>query len=824
MTDQMLAVTNTVILMGDTNINTLKDSGSILVQDFLNNFSLNQLVKSPTYHKGTPSLIDHFYTSKPRRFSSVINYDCGLSDFHDIVATSTKICVPKCPPKVKFYRSYKNFKEDLFLHDLQSVPFHIIDIFTDIDDSHWAFDMLVKDVIDSHAPLKKKIIKYPEAPFMNSALRKAMYAKRQSRNCALKDPRNPIKRERYRMLRNRFVALRKTSMQQYFKERCSNGPQSRKLWDTMKPFFSNKNHQSDCTALREGDHIVTNPSDIVNIFSDHFSKITEGIGLSEDHAGMSLRDILSSYDDHPSILKISGHHLGRSFGLHSVTSNDVSKVLREVNPNKATGHDSFPPKLLKIAAPALTTVIMNIVNRILLEKKFPIDFKKAEITPVFKSDNKHVKSNYRPISILPCLAIVTEKLINSQLVTLSNDIFNPYVSAYRKCHNTQCVVLKAVEDWKASLDKGNYVAAVSMDLSKAFDVLPHGLLLSKLKAYGCDYDTVTLFHNYLTSRNQRVKISNHKSVWSPIVKGVPQGSVLGPVLFNIFINDIFYFVKHCSIYNYADDNVISCSSTTVGALKCKLESDISQVLQWFNVNGMKANPTKFQLISFGSYAVNLSNISVADLELNAQSCIKYLGVYIDSKLSFCNHVEFLCRKASRQINALMRLSNIIDYDTKFTMYKSFITANFEYCPLIWSLCNKTEMNKICRLQGRALRFVTSNFTLRSHELLQECKIVRFSDTIVNRIAIEMYKIMNNLVPSFICELFERQNNYSLRQGNSVALKLPRTTKYGKYSIVYVGAKIWNSLPSVFKEAVTLNDFKNFLSQWEQRDVWFYLSF
>jgi hypothetical protein len=512
-----------------------------------------------------------------------------------------------------------------------------------------------------------------------------------------------------------------------------------------------------------------------------------------------------------------------TFKLTCTRDSDVMKIIKTLNPNKATGHDSFPPKLLKISGPAIVNVITCLFNRIVNNKLFPSEMKKAEVSPIFKSADKYEKTNYRPISILPSLNTVFEKLINSQLQCFSDIIFNDKICAHRKCHSTQSVILKAVEDWKSFLDKHEHVAAVSTDLSKAFDVLPHGLLLAKLKAYGFDNDTLVIFHDYLSNRSQRIKISNTRSDWCKIKKGVPQGSVLGPVLFNLFINDIFYFVNNCCMYNYADDNVISYHATSIDDLKSVLESNLLNLLDWFSSNGLKANPSKFQLISFGN--TDIGSVTVGDSVIEQQSCIKYLGVLIDKKLSFSDQVNNVCTKASRQVNALMRLSNLLDQNTKLLLYNAFISANYEYCSIIWSLCNKNLLKKLCKIQHRALRFVSNNYQAEYKDLLTDSNSSCITIMFIRKIAIEMYKVAHNLLPPFVGALFNFCNsNFTLRSQNNFILKAPNTTKYGKLSFIYVGVKIWNKLPKSLKEADSLSAFKVLIKNFNfQADIWSYVN-
>ena len=817
LTDRMLKDADTIILMGDTNINFLNETLASSVRDYLSSFSLSQLIKTATCFKGCPSLLDHVYTNKPRRFTSVVNYDCGLSDFHNCIAVSTKLTCPKRPTQVKYYRSYKHFDESSFLRDISYIPFQVMDIFSDINDSYWAFDVLIKEIIDEHIPLKKKFINHTNAPFMNSALRKSMYRKRQARNKARKNPKNCHLWEDYRQKRNEFVSIRRESIKNYFKERCT-GPQNKNLWSTLKPFFSNKSRSSECVSLIENDVLINNESDIASIFNDYFSSITDDIGITEDLSNCTIQDIIHHYSEHPSIIKIKEHYVKRDFTVECVTMTDVQKELKSLNPRKATGHDLFPPRILKICAPVLCHVITDLVNKIICNTSFPDHFKRAEISPVFKCENRLDKRKFRPVSILVCVSTVTERLITKKLNSFVNEIFCDSISAYRKSFNTQSVVLKAVEDWKASLDKNLFVSAISTDLSKAFDVIPHGLLIAKLSAYGCNFSTLSSVYDYLSNRLQRVKINNCRSNWSLIKKGVPQGSVLGPILFNIFINDIFMFVEKCNIYNYADDNLLSCTSNSLESLKLYLEKDVKNLLAWFECNGMKANPDKFQLISFG-VKNNLNDISIGQTVIQSQSVIKYLGVHVDDKLSFNAHVTEICKKSGRQASALMRLCNLLDYDTKLLLYKSFISSNFEYCPLVWSFCNKVDYNKVLKIQCRALRFVCKNFVDNFETLLNECNVLGVNHVNFLKLIIEMYKCLKNLSPRFLCSLFEfKSTDYNFRKSKLLDLKRPRSTKYGKNSFTFYGVQVWNSLPNYMKNAENLDDLKKFLHNFKDFKV------
>ena len=245
-----------------------------------------------------------------------------------------------------------------------------------------------------------------------------------------------------------------------------------------------------------------------------------------------------------------------------------------------------------------------------------------------------------------------------------------------------------------------------MDLSKAFDCLPHDLLLLKLKYYGLSEPALDLLKSYLQNRKQCVKLGGCISDFKEIYKGVPQGSILGPNLFNIFINDIFEFVQDSNLYNYADDNtLISFSHSDIQVVKSTLETDSLALIQWFSDNKMQANPDKFQAISIGD-KTKKENVSfiLNDTVINCDESVQLLGVTLDFKLKFDIHVSDMCKKASRQLNALKRVGRYLCKLGRLTVYHSFIMSNFSYCPLAWHFCGETQTKKIEKNPGTCAPF------------------------------------------------------------------------------------------------------------------------
>ena len=245
-----------------------------------------------------------------------------------------------------------------------------------------------------------------------------------------------------------------------------------------------------------------------------------------------------------------------------------------------------------------------------------------------------------------------------------------------------------------------------MDLSKAYDCLPHDLLLAKLSAYGFDSSAITLIGNYLSNRYQRVKIGSTFSSYLEILRGVPQGSILGPILFNLFINDLMFFIQETEVCNFADDTTIySCSSNYDEATQ-KLSAGTHLVLNWFRINSMVANPSKFQIMFLLS---NIDNneitFMVQDKKVRSKTEVKLLGITIGNKPSFNKHISNLCSTASNRLRALARIRKFLSLEQAKRLSEAYIMSTFKYCPLIWMFCNKTANNQINKIHKRSLRLV-----------------------------------------------------------------------------------------------------------------------
>ena len=342
-------------------------------------------------------------------------------------------------------------------------------------------------------------------------------------------------------------------------------------------------------------------------------------------------------------------------------------------------------------------------------------------------------------------------------------LLNNLLSAFRNGHSCQSLLVKCIEDWKSALARQNHVGVLFMDLSKAFDCLPHSLLIAKLEAYGLDTASCNLVANYLSNRKQRVKLADSKSNWAPITKGVPQGSILGPLLFNIFINDLFLFIEKCNLYNYADDNFLSYVSKSSTELLDSLTLDGKISIKWFQENVMKANPDKFQFLAISSKTKKFELILSPDTVIKSEPHVKALGVTIDSKLNFSEHISELSKKAARQLNALARISNCLDINSRKIIYQSFVASNFNHCPLVWHFCGKINNSKLEKIHERALKIIYRDYESTYNDLITKSNSSTLLLSRLRKLLCEIFKSIKKINTACLNDLFEiKESKYSFR--------------------------------------------------------------
>ena len=372
-----------------------------------------------------------------------------------------------------------------------------------------------------------------------------------------------------------------------------------------------------------------------------------------------------------------------------------------------------------------------------------------------------------------------------------------------------------VEKWRKALDNKYKVAAVTTDLSKAFDCINHDLMIAKLQAYGFSKSALVYINNYLKNRFQRTKVNNTFSEWSGINSGIPQGSILGPLLFNIYVNDLFYFLDEKKVTNYADDNTPYEIDKFLNDVITQLEGNISILSIWFTDNYFKMNADKCHLLVLKHK--DEMKINVHDKFINGEEIVNLLGIKIDNNLDFEEHVTSLCKKSSHKLHALARVASFMDKNKLRSLMKAFIESQFSYCPLVWMFHSRKLNNIINRIHERALRIAYNDYNTSFEELLIKDNSFTIHERNLQRLAIEMYKSKNNISPPFMKGVFpESKNCINLRCKPIFETHNVKTVYNGTKTISFRGPQIWSIIPTSIKNAGTLPEFKSLIKKWKPK--------
>ena len=747
--------------------------------------------------------------------------------------TILKSQLSRLKPRKITYRSYKNFNVENFLEDLSEMfeTYFPKSDYQNSDLTYNSFVNILVNTLNKHAPLKARIIRGNQASFMGRDLRKGIMTRSRLKSKYNQDP-TPENRLKYTRQRNLCVSLRNKAIRYDFHKETSKGNlTSKSFYKLLKPYLTNKGSLvNNDLILIESDEMISESSEVAEIFNDYFVNIVRtSTGVNPNNIKDFLpknvcntevvENIIQHYQDHPSILKIQEcvKHT-ETFSLKHVTPGEVNDHLKKLNEMKSTGDDKIPVKILKISANILDKPLTKVINSSINNMAFPTEAKTAAVTPIFKSDDKNDKKNYRPVSILNSLSKILENVIKDQITPFFDNFLSTFISAYRKCYSSQHVLLRLIETWRDCLDQSELFGIILMDLSKAFDCIPHDLLIAKLNAYGVDDIALTYIYSYLKDRKQAVRINDTYSTYMNILSGVPQGSILGPILFNVFINDLFLFIKIANIHNYADDNAIQHQASTLEDLTNVLESESNIAVDWLSRNEMIVNPKKFQLLL--SMKRNTEDfigkpINVSGKTIFSTDSIKFLGINIDNKLKFNEHINSLCRHASQQLNSLYRLNKYLTFESKQVLVNSFIYSNFNYCPLVWHITSANSIKKIEKIQERSLRFLYNDFNTSYDQLLELAGKSTMLVSRVKTLCIEIYKTINCINPNYMQNIFMKSiNRISPRYPNNLNVPQVNQSNYGTKSLRVLGPKIWNELPEEIKSAETLKMFKTNIKMWE----------
>lgn len=498
------------------------------------------------------------------------------------------------------------------------------------------------------------------------------------------------------------------------------------------------------------------------------------------------------------------------------TVEQVSKKLQSLNPSKAPGIDSIHPRVLKECHAELSRVLVTLFNKSINDSILPDPWKLAQVTPLFKKGEKKQSSNYRPVSLTVVLCKVLESLIRDSLMNHmdTNNLFNISQHGFRSQRSCVTQLLEIMEEWSEILDKGGKVDCIYLDFAKAFDTVPHQRLLIKLKAYGIQGQVLDWIENFLSDRKQQVRIGSSVSSWKDVLSGIPQGSVLGPILFLIYINDLPSAVNNITKL-FADDTklyreVVSRSDEE------NLQSDLDSLAEWSNKWQLRFNASKCKCIHYGK---NCSNYvyTMCGQDIENVCTEKDLGVTFDQELRFSVHIQQKVKKANQILGMIRNTFQCLDKEVFLPLYKSLIRPHLEYASVIWKPNLKKDIISIENVQRRATKMVSGLKEFSYEERLKTLGLPTLYYRRDRSDMIQLFKIMHkyDVINTSNIDVAES----GITRGHSLKLNKSRVlTRYGTQRFSTRVVNPWNSLKEEAVTAQSVNSFKSALNEaWKGRD-------
>ncbi|MES9994358.1 MAG: reverse transcriptase family protein [Candidatus Thiodiazotropha sp.] len=793
-----------ILINGDFNLDILKSACNRKVFDLCQHFSLNQFINEPThYTESSSSIIDLFFTSNINSIlhggvgqpilDQNIRYHCPVY----CILNFDKPITPIYSRHIWLYDrgDYLSLSRDLDNTDWSALKSDDIDTYTNNVTER------ITELAKKHIPNKDIKVRKSDPPWLTTNIKRLM-RKRKRLYDKYKKSKNINDFETYKNARNKVTfEIRQSKQKQLDKlteKLKSNDLNQKDWWKTLK-YFITPEQQSTLPPLCKDDIIYTNENDKANILNLFF---TEQTILDDSNATL------------PTVNQTPPHKLESI----SITSQEVEDVLKSLKTGKAAGPDSIDNRLLKELAQPLCAPLADLFNFSIAKGKVPNLWKQANVTPVFKKNDPSDVSNYRPISLLNTLGKVLEKIVHKYVFNFLNDhhVITTLQSGFVPGDSTVNQLVDIYNTFCRALDEGKEVRAIFCDISKAFDRVWHKGLLFKLHSVGISGSLLQWFTDYLANRKQRVVIPGASSNWSSVQAGVPQGSILGPLLFLLYINDIVENINS-SIRLFADDTTLYIIVDNPVQAAYQLNSDLSKIHQWANQWLVTFNPSKSESVIFSRKRnrpnhpqVLMDQEPIQDVNLH-----KHLGIIFSNDCTWHDHLEYIKSKAWTRINVMRKLKFKLDRKSLQIIYFTFIRPILEYADVVWSNCTQYEINELEKIQNEAARIVSGATKLVSiNALIHECGW----ETLLNRRKkhklLLFYKMQNSLSPNYLSSLVPptigNTTSYPLRNSSDL-LTVHASSQLYYNSFLPSVIREWNELPEDVRNLPSIATFKHELN-------------
>ena len=763
----------------------------------MSSFKLQQIItKATRIAKDSESCIDHIWTNRPDMYSSRDVMCCFLSD-HRLIYTGRKNITIKRESKIIEARSFRKFNETNFESDLNDINWNPVGAADSPDEGWKQFVGLFLPVCDKHAPIKKIKVSDQQPSWITDDYLNLRRQTQKAREIAEKSN-STADWEKARVLRNKLNYLRNKLKSNDIQEKLNdnkNNPDG--LWKTLKSILPGKTI-SEIPAVKTENGMVNDKQEVCNEINNFFCSIGETLAQKFDHIDDECNE-LPKYE-------------GESFKFEPVTEEQVYKCLNSLDVKKATGLDGISSRLLKAGAGPLTSPLTMLFNNSISSGQVPQKWKLSRVTPLFKEGSRDDVNNYRPISVIPVVMKIFERLIHNQLYAFltQQNLLSSHQSGFRSMHST-LTTLTDVTDYilKNIDDAGQIVGGVFIDLKKAFDTVNHAILLKKLTSFGIMGMELDWFKSYLSDREQATKIGTTLSKSKGVCFGVPQGTILGPLLFTMYINDLPLTVSSdTKITLYADDTAVFFASKDINEINAHLNAVLERITSWMEVNKLTLNAQKTKAMLFCTSYYNKKadelSLSMSGEHLEIVDQCKYLGVILDQNLKWDAQVNQTCKTVSKYIGMMYRIRQWLNTPQMNTIYKALILPRLTYCDAVWGNCSSTLCDRVERLQNRAGRAILKVPVRTPSYLIRErLKWKSLTNLRHDNLCLLVYKCVAGFVPQYLQTSFtfvKNTHQYSTRgsaQGN-IALNFKPRTESGRRAFFFRGAKAWNSLDEKLK--------------------------
>lgn len=559
---------------------------------------------------------------------------------------------------------------------------------------------------------------------------------------------------------------------------------SKKTWACISELIGNNHEEQDIPdKIYDNNNIpISDNEDKANIFNKYFSEI-----------GLELKSKIKSVDLDPID---SVPQINNEMSLELTSEQEITDVVKSLN-NVGAGYDKINSKLFKATFNAILDVFVHLFNLCLSTGTFPRALKIAVIKPVFKNGDPKETNNYRPISILPFISKILEELICSRLKMhlTNNSIIHQNQFGFQKNHSTYMPILLLQETITKSFEDSNHAIGIYLDLRKAFDTVDIGLLMKKLQKYGIRNKSWNIIRSYLTHRKQCVKIGDAFSDYRDVQIGVPQGSILGPVLFLLYINDLPEICTNAMCLLYADDTAIVVRQKSGEEAQKTVDELMPRLSRWFAANYLTLNTKK-------SFSQNYSNTSQFKVKVCIDGCdiaeskeVRYLGVMIDASMKFTSHINLTANTISRNIGIISRIRYFIDEKIAYLLYNSMILPHLNYCCLIWGVNYASQLQRLIILQKRAVRLIIQIYPpMSSKPVFQQFKILKIPEIAKMQMVMVMHKFLISELPVSIQALYEKEQEPQRPRRFTKHIKEHFSYRnYRIFTTSLTGPKLWNSI-------------------------------